>query len=100
MNKDGLIEMVAQRTGESKAGAARMVDAVLDCILEAVAEHQKVSITRFGTFRKKFRKARVGMNPVTKQPIQIGASTTVGFSPSETLRDRQDAVVSGARARP
>lgn len=87
MNKGDLIEKVAEQTGETKAGAARMVEAVLGCILTGVAQESKVAITGFGTFKKKQRKARVGINPVTKQPMQIRASTTVGFSPSETLRN-------------
>jgi DNA-binding protein HU-beta len=87
MNKGDLIEKVAEHTGESKAGAARMVEAVLDCIIQGVQQQEKVSITGFGTFKKKRRKARTGINPVTKQPMEIKASTTVGFSPSETLRN-------------
>jgi nucleoid DNA-binding protein len=87
MNKGDLIEKVAEQTGESKAGAARMVEAVLGCIVDGVHREEKVSITNFGTFKKKQRKARVGINPITKQPMEIKASTTVGFSPSETLRN-------------
>jgi DNA-binding protein HU-beta len=87
MNKGDLIELVAEHTGESKAGAARMVEAVLGCIIEGVQRETKVSITGFGTFKKKQRKERIGINPVTKQPMTIRASTTVGFSASETLRN-------------
>lgn len=87
MNKDGLIERLASKTGESKAGAGRILDAVIDTILEAVAEEDKVSITRFGTFRKKIRKGRIGFNPATRQRMEIQPSTTVGFTPSETLRN-------------
>lgn len=87
MNKGDLIEKVAEQTGETKAGAARMVEAVLDCIVNGVQRESKVAITGFGTFKKKQRKARIGINPVTKQPMEIKASTTVGFSPSETLRN-------------
>ncbi len=87
MNKGDLIELVAQHTGETKAGAARMVETVLTCIIEGVQREDKVAITGFGTFKKKTRKARVGINPVTKQPMDIRASTTVGFSASETLRN-------------
>lgn len=87
MNKGDLIEAVATKTGDSKAGASRCVDAVLSSILEGVQEHGKVSITGFGTFRKKQRKARSGINPVTRELIEIKASTTVGFTPSELLRN-------------
>lgn len=87
MNKGDLIEAVAARTNESKAQATRMVDAVLECIGEGVARDDKVSIAGFGAFEKKHRAARKGVNPATKQPIQIPASTTVGFKPSSNLKE-------------
>ena len=40
----------------------------------------------FGTFQKKHRKARVGRNPVTGEPMPIKASKTVGFKASPSLR--------------
>ncbi|MDX2116126.1 MAG: HU family DNA-binding protein [Planctomycetota bacterium] len=87
MNKGELIEAVAQVTGESRAGAARMVDAVLGSIVDGVQRHERVSIAGFGTFRKRTRKARTVINPSTKSPMEIGASTTVGFTASEILRN-------------
>lgn len=87
MNKGDLIETIAASTGESKAGAARMIEAVLSCIVDGVNRDDKVSIAGFGTFKKKVRKARTGINPITRDPMEIRASTTVGFTPSETLRN-------------
>ncbi len=87
MNKGDLIEEVAERLGESKASAGRAVEAVIKSIIEGVDEHEKVAISGFGTFKKRFRKARTGMNPATKQPIDIKASTTVGFTPSAALKN-------------
>ena len=41
----------------------------------------------FGTFAVKNRKARMGRNPQSGQPIQIKASRTVGFRAGATLKD-------------
>ena len=87
MNKGDLIEAVATHLGESKAGASRVVEAVLRTIVDGVQKDEKVAIAGFGTFKKKRRKARQGINPLTKQVISINASTTVGFTPSESLRN-------------
>lgn len=87
MNKGDLIEAVAAQLGESKTVASRAVDAVLGGISEGVQQDEKVSIAGFGTFRRKERKARTGINPATKETIQIPASSTVGFSPSQALKD-------------
>lgn len=87
MTKAELIQAVAQELGESRAGAARAVDAVLHAIVDGVHRDERVAITGFGTFRKKHRKARAGINPATKQIIEIKPSTTLGFTPSQSLRN-------------
>ena len=86
MNKGQLIEAVASELGDSKAAATRAVDAVINCITNGIKVDESVTIVGFGTFAKKHRKARTGMNPITKQPIQIQASRSVGFKASQTLK--------------
>lgn len=86
MNKGELIEAVASQLGETRAMAARAVDAVLDSIAEGVKQDDKVSINGFGSFEKKHRGARTGINPSTKEKIQIAPSTTVGFKPAQALK--------------
>ena len=86
MNKGDLIEAVASQMGESKAAATKVVDIVLDTISNGVEKDDKVAITGFGTFKKKHRKARKGINPATREPIDIPASTSVGFTPSQNFK--------------
>ena len=88
MNKGQLIEAVAAQLGESKAAASRAVDAVTGCITEGVKRDNTVTIVGFGTFTKKSRAARTGRNPATGQPMEIKASTTVGFKASQALKDK------------
>ncbi len=87
MNKAELIETVASELNEPKAQASRAVDAVLRALAEGVKEDEKVNIANFGTFKIKHRKERQGINPATRQPITIPASSTVGFTPAKSLRD-------------
>ena len=63
MNKMGLIAEVAKRTGASKADAARMLDASMDVIREAVTRGDRVSLVGFGTFERKRRNKRIARNP-------------------------------------
>lgn len=86
MNKGELIESVASQMGETRAMAARAVDAVLESIAAGVKDHDRVTISGFGSFEKKRRAARTGMNPATKEKIQIAPSTTVGFKPAASLK--------------
>lgn len=87
MNKGDLIEAVASHLGESKAVAARALDAVLASVTEGIQQDGKVSIAKFGTFRRKSRKERTAINPSTKEPMHIPASSTVGFTPSQSFKD-------------
>lgn len=87
MNKSDLVEAVAQHLGESKAGATRVVDAVVGCITNGLKTEDAVTIVGFGTFSKKNRPARMGRNPITGEPIKIKPSTTVGFKPSQGLKE-------------
>ncbi len=87
MNKGQLIENVAAELGDSKAAASRALDAVIGSITNGIKEDDAVTIVGFGTFTKKNRAARAGRNPSTGEPMQIKASTTVGFKPSQALKD-------------
>jgi DNA-binding protein HU-beta len=88
MNKSGLIEAVASRLSGGHADAARAVDAVLQSIAHGVREEGRVTISGFGTFTRKERAARTAVNPGTRQPMHIRASTTCGFRPSTALKER------------
>ncbi len=87
MNKADLIEMVATEIEETKAGAERAVNAVLNCIQKGVRKDKSCQIIGFGTFNVKKRKARTGRNPQTGETIKIKASKSVGFKPSKKFKD-------------
>jgi nucleoid DNA-binding protein len=87
MNKGDLIEQVAAELKTSKAEASRAVEAVIDCIASGIKTQEKVTISGFGTFVKRQRAARTGINPLTKAPMQIAASKTCGFKPAQSLKE-------------
>ncbi len=87
MNKSQLVSHVAEELRTSRLGAARLVDSVLAGILKGLREERSVTIAGFGTFEVKDRKARVGRNPHTGEPIQIAAGKRVGFRMGKTLRE-------------
>lgn len=87
MNKGEFVEMVADELGESKAAAGRCVDTVLECLKKAVREEGRVALSGFGMFEVKNRKARMGVNPLTRAPMQIAASRSVGFKPAKAFKD-------------
>ena len=85
MNKGELIEIVAGEMESTKAEATKAVEAVMQAIQEGVKT--KDTITGFGTFQKKHRAERQGINPATKQPMTIAASTTCAFKPATAFKE-------------
>jgi nucleoid DNA-binding protein len=89
MNKAELIEEVQKNLGTecSKAHAEKAVNALMASIQKGLKKDKEVQIVGFGTFAVKNRKARMGRNPQTNQPMQIKASKTVGFRCGASLKE-------------
>lgn len=81
MNKQQLIDNVAEQQGLTKTQAKSVVESVLDNIKSGVLVNGKAQFAGFGTFSKVSRKAREGRNPATGAPVQIAAKEVVKFKP-------------------
>ena len=79
MNKKDLINVIAEQAQISKASAKLALDATLEAISSALANGDKVSLIGFGTFSVAERGARQGVNPATKQAIEIPAKKVAKF---------------------
>ncbi len=87
MNKNELVEAVAERTGLAKSDAARAVEAVLGTITETMQRGDQVALAGFGTFVAKVRAARTGRNPRTGEAIAIPAARAPAFKAGKGLKD-------------
>ena len=88
MNKQQLVDVVAQNTGMTKKDSVSAVSAILDVITETLASGEDVKITGFGSFEVKTREARTGRNPKTGAPVEIPASKYVSFSAGSVLKEK------------
>ena len=86
MNKTELVAAVAAKAELSKKDA-EAVNAVFDSVKDALAEGDKVSLIGFGTFSVKTRAARTGLNPRTKETIEIPESKVPAFKAGSALKD-------------
>lgn len=88
VNKKTLADSLVLRNPElTKKAALELVDVIFDEIANAVKDNKKVDITGFGKFTLKTRKARTGINPSTKETIEIPSSSTPGFRPAKAFKD-------------
>ncbi len=79
MNKADLIDAIAAEAGFSKADAKKALDAVLKSVSNVLIAGDKVSLIGFGTFSVAERSARSGINPLTKQPLNVPAKKVAKF---------------------
>lgn len=85
MNKAELISAMAAESGLSKADSKKALDAFVASVTKAMKAGDKVSLVGFGTFCVVGKKARMGVNPSTKKPIEIAAKKVVKFKPGAEL---------------
>jgi DNA-binding protein HU-beta len=86
MTKAELIEMVATKSGLSKADAEKAVNATLGAVEAGLISEGKVTFQGFGSFTVEERKARVGRNPRTGEEMKIAATNVVKFKPGKALK--------------
>lgn len=87
MNKTELAAAVAAKAELSKKDAEAAVSAVIEAITDALADGDKVSLIGFGTFDVKTRAARTGLNPRTKEKIEIPESKAPSFKAGKAFKD-------------
>ena len=87
MNKNELVDDIADAADISKASASRALDAALEGITKSLQNADPVVLVGFGTFLVRERAARTGRNPRTGEPLQIAASKVPAFKPGKALKD-------------
>lgn len=85
MNKTDLVNAIAEKANLTKIDAKNALDATLGAIAEALAKDDKVALVGFGTFSVTEKAARTGINPRTKEKIEIAARKVVKFKPGADL---------------
>ncbi len=92
MTKADLVERVTETIARtsgpmiSKKDCARVVDAFLDAIKDALKEQRNIEVRGFGTFKIRNRKTRMARNPRTGEPVEVSARPVPVFKPSKELR--------------
>ena len=87
MNKSDFISSVAEKSGLTKADAKKAVDAFCETVTEVLKAGDKLALLGFGTFSVTEKPARTGLNPRTKETIEIAARKVAKFKPGAELAD-------------
>ena len=87
MNKKDLVDLVAQKTSQTKVQAAAAIDATFQAISEGLAKGDSFNIIGFGKFEVRHRKERKGRNPASGENFTIPPTSVVAFRVGKNLKD-------------
>lgn len=88
-----LLQAVADHMEMNRAEAKRFVEGYIDVVKAYVLKGAKVKIGDIGMVMIRQRKARMGRNPATGEPVKIKASKKLAFRQSAVMK----AAVMGGR---
>jgi integration host factor subunit beta len=89
MIKSELVDQIAEKNPHLyHRDVERIVNAVLDEIVRAMSEGDRVELRGFGAFSVKSRQARTGRNPRTGSAVDVSAKRVPFFKTGKELRER------------
>jgi DNA-binding protein HU-beta len=93
MTKAELIDSVAKTVAKSHDGISKtaikdVIDETFEAITKAIKKDKRFLVPGFGTFTVRERKAKMGRNPKTGEPLKIKASKTVAFKPAPSVKEK------------
>ena len=81
MNKSELVKAVAAQVELPQAEVAKVLDAALEAAVEAVKKGEGLQLVGYASISVVNKAARKGINPATKQAINIPARKVVKSKP-------------------
>jgi DNA-binding protein HU-beta len=86
ISASALLQAVADHAEMTRAEAKRFVENYIDVVKAHVLKGVKVKIGDLGMIQIRARKARMGRNPATGEPVKIKASRKLAFRQSAMMK--------------
>jgi DNA-binding protein HU-beta len=87
MTRTDFIDALAGEAAVDKREAKRFLEALTTVVERTIKGGGEVPLKGLGKFKVQNRKARVGRNPLTGDPVNIPAKTVVKFTVAKSLKD-------------
>jgi DNA-binding protein HU-beta len=87
MTKTQLVRHLAEKVGANNKTAAAFLENLADTAIKETKKSGVFVVPGLGRLVKAHRKARMGRNPQTGEPIQIKAKTVVKFRVAKAAKD-------------
>tara|TARA_B110000881_G_scaffold150784_1_gene133768 strand:- start:153 stop:455 length:303 start_codon:yes stop_codon:yes gene_type:complete len=87
LTKKDLINSVYMQIGFSKNISENLIEDFLLTIIENLRDEKILKLSKFGTFKIREKKSRIGRNPLTKEQKTISERNVVLFKASKEFKD-------------
>ena len=87
MKKVDLIESISKQSKISKADAKSSIEIILAEISLAITSGEGVEVRGFGSFYKRYRKGRIGINPKTGKKTEVSEKFVPFFKSGKLLKN-------------
>lgn len=87
MTKSQLVRHLADKADVPKKTAGALLEELVNTAVKETKSKGTFVVPGIGKLRKAHRKARMGRNPQTGEPIKIPAKTVVRFRVSKTCKE-------------
>ena len=87
MKKTDLIEVISKQSKISRAESKFCVEVILKELTSAIASGEEVEVRGFGSFCKRHRKGRMGINPKTGEKTKITEKFVSFYRPGKFLKE-------------
>lgn len=88
MTKKDIVIKVSNDTNLTQIDVKKIVQRMLDVILESLERGETVELRNFGVFKVKNRRGRLGRNPRTGQEVSVPEKRVVVFKPGLILKQK------------
>ena len=96
MIKSELVKHIHTRSSQlSQRRVEKVVDAILEEIISAIARGDRVELRGFGTFYARVRSAHLGHNPQTGTDLAVPTKVKPYFKAGKEMRERLNPPLAG-----
>ena len=87
MKKTDLIEAISKQSKISRSESKFCVEVILEELTSAISSGEGVEVRGFGSFCKRHRKGRIGINPKTGEKTEVAEKFVPFFKPGKLLKE-------------
>jgi len=88
MNKTELVHSLSEETTFSKRDILRVLDALVRIMVRELKKGNRLQWSGLGTFSVSLRPARLGINPITKERINLPETRVPKFKAGKQLKEQ------------